>query len=137
MPPVLLSGRSPSVTFPLGSFGWICVGRLLLLVSPAPLLLLETMTSPWRLAPLLGCLVPRPLVKTAVRFWRRASGCLPRGHLMPLKALAASRRRPPLGCLALGLLGPWNALASLWWRVPVGCLMQGRLEPSKAAVAAS
>src|ERR1039457_1822925 len=96
MPPVLLLGRSPSAIVPQGVFGWIYVGRLVvLLVPPAPLVPAEAAS--------LGCLVPR---------------CLG-----PLKALAAPT---PPDCLAPGPLGPWEALASPWWRVPRGRLLPRR-----------
>src|ERR1039458_420070 len=102
MPPVLLLGRSPSAIVPQGVFGWIYVGRLVvLLVPPAPLVPAEAAS--------LGCLVPR---------------CLG-----PLKALAAPT---PPDCLAPGPLGPWEALASPWWRVPRGRLLPRRQGPSKA-----
>jgi len=66
MRPFLLSGRSPSASVPQGVFWWICVGRFVLLVPPAPLVPLEKEASPWQRAPL-GCLVP-----AVVRSWRRA-----------------------------------------------------------------
>ena len=96
MPPFPLSGRFPSASVPQGSYWWIYVGRLvLLLVPPAPLALLEEATSPWGRAPL-GWLMPgfRGPLTAAVRLWQRASGCalpgsLLAGMLMPLKVLAA------------------------------------------------
>src|ERR1019366_5975118 len=104
MPPVLLSGRFPSASVPQGSFWLICVGRLVLLVPPAPPVPAEEAS--------LGCLVPR---------------CLG-----PLKALAAPWRRTPPDCLAPGPLGSWEVLASPWWRVPRGRLRPRRQGPSKA-----
>src|ERR1035441_7303065 len=104
MPPVLLSGRFPSASVPQGSFWLICVGRLVLLVPPAPPVPAEEAS--------LGCLVPR---------------CLG-----PLKALAAPWRRTPPDCLAPGPLGSWEVLASPWWRVPRGRLLPRRQGPSKA-----
>src|ERR1035437_5167166 len=55
--PFPLSGRFPSATVPHGSFWRICVGRLVLLESPAPPVPSEAVASPWRRAPR-GCQAP-------------------------------------------------------------------------------
>ena len=64
MPPFLLSGRFPSASVPQGVFGWICVGRFVLLVSPAPLAVLSE-SPPWRRAPQ-GCLATGCLAQLKV-----------------------------------------------------------------------
>src|ERR1019366_6832984 len=89
MPPVLLSGRSPSVSVPQGVSWWIWVGRFVLLVPPAPLVQAEA-ASPWWRAPR-GCLVPGCLEpwKAVGRPWRRGLVCLLLGRLVPLKVLTA------------------------------------------------
>ena len=141
MPPFLLSERSPSASVPQGSFGLICVGRFVLLVSLAPLV---AVSSRWW-APL-GCLLlgRLMLLKAAGRLWQCALPCLrlmprkaapwwpsPPDYLVPglpgpLKALAASWRRAPLVLLLQGLLVPWKAAARSWRRaVPLGCGLPG------------
>src|ERR1035441_9801186 len=99
MPPVLLSERSPNANVPQGVSWWICVGRLVLLVPPAPLVPAEAAS--------LGCLVPR---------------CLG-----PLKALAAPWRRTPRGRLRQGRQGPPKAVRL--WHHASGYPVLGRRVP--------
>ena len=111
-----------------GSFWWICAGRFVLLVPPAPLVPAEAAASPWRQAPR-GCLVP---LTAAVRLWRRSSGCLRMGRPGPLKALVVSPwRRAPPRCLLQGLRGPRKVAVRSWWRAPLGCGLSGRRVPLK------
>src|ERR1039458_3944541 len=118
MPPVLLLGRSPSAIVSQGVSWWIYVGRLVLLVSPAPLVLLAA-ASPLRRAPQ-GCL---------------ATGCLLLGGLVPLKRVGGTWWPLPPDYLLPGRPGPRKtALESPWWRAPRGRLLprrQGRQGPSK------
>ena len=126
MPPVLLSGRSPSAIVLQGVSWWICVGRLVLLVPPAPLVQAEA-ALPGRRASL-DHLVPGRLgpLRAAVRLWRRSPpGCLLPGRPGPRKALAASWWRAPPRCLLQGLLGPWKAAVRSWRRAPLRCGLRG------------
>src|ERR1019366_783878 len=135
MPPVLLSGRFPSATVLQGVSWWICVGRLVLLVPPAPLVQAEA-ALPGRRASL-DHLVPGRLgpLKAAVRLWRRSPpGCLLPGRPGPRKALAASWWRAPPRCLLQGLLGPWKAAVRSWRRAPLRCGLRGLGVPLKVLV---
>src|ERR1019366_4678078 len=156
-PPFLLWGHFPSASVPQGSSWWICVGRFVLLVPPAPPVPAEA-ASPWQRA-LQGCLLPGCLgpLKAAVRLWRRASGCLigrpvplkalaspwwpsPPDYLLPdrpgpVKALATSLRRAPPRCLLQGLLGAWKAAVRSWRRAaPLGCVLRRLGVPLKVLV---
>src|ERR1039458_8226839 len=137
MPPVLLSGRFPSASVPQGSFWLICVGRLVLLVPPAPpvpaeeaslgclvpscLGPLKALAAPWWRVPR-GRLRPRRQGPSkAVWLWHRASGYPVLGRRVPLKALVAPWGRAPLVLLLQGLLVPWRAAVRSWWRAILGC----------------
>src|ERR1039458_4179788 len=128
MRPFLLSGRSPSASVPQGSFWWICVGRLVLLVSPVPS---EAVASLWRRASQ-GCLVPGCLgpLKAASPLC-----CLLSGRPGPLEAAVRSWRRAPQVSLAAGRRVPLNVLVSPWWQPPQGYLAPGRLGVLKTAEA--
>jgi hypothetical protein len=146
MPPVLLSGRFPSVSVPQGVSWWIWVGRLVLPVSPAPLVPAEAAVSPRRRAPR-GCLAPGSLgprtPAVAAPWWPSL-----RGRRGPLEAAPHCRRAPlgcpvppvvhswrravPPECLLPGPLVPWEVLTSPWWRGPRDRLLPRRQGPSKA-----
>src|ERR1039458_8682400 len=122
---ILLSGRSPSASVPQGSFSWIYVGRLVLLVSPAP----PAAVPPRRRAPR-GCLLPGclgALTAPAAPWWPSPLVRLPPGRLVPWRAAARSWWRALLCCERPSRRVLLKVLVSPWWQPPPDCLAPGRL----------